>query len=152
MADFTITITNGVRLFGQGPSTKWGDVNGVFYTMVWGTSVWSEGGFTLVHDIQKLIANSVTQDTIIINDVIHYLEIGTLTIDSTIINDANKFISNDLTMSEDLSSEKLSQNVWEYVFPPGVTENENRIITSFSCGSAQTTSYTCQAIASTTWS
>ena len=133
MADFTKTISVSINLFGGGPSTKWGDANGYGYTMVWGASKWGEGSFSLVFNVEKLITNSISQDTIIINQ-------------------AEKLISNDLTLSEDLSSEKLSQGVWDYVFPPNVTNNEDRIFTSFTCGSAQTTSYTCQAAGSTTWS
>ncbi len=133
MADYVITITNGVRLFGNGPSTKWGDSNGYAYTMVWGTSKWGESSFSLVFNVEKLIENYVTPDTIIINET-------------------EKLIQNDLTLSEDLSSEMLRQGDWSYIFPPGVTENEDRIFTSFTCSSAQTVSYTCLAVGSTTWS
>ena len=133
MADFTKTITNGISLFGMGPSTKWGENNGYAYTMVWGTTKWGESSFTLVFNVEKLIENSFTASNIVFNDYI-------------------KLMSNDLTIAEDLSSEKVSQGDWTYVVPPGVTEFEDRISTSFTCGSAQSSSYTCQVAGSTTWS
>lgn len=133
MADHSITISNSVNIFGLNPSSKWGDANGFAYTFVWGTTKWGEGSFSLVFNVEKLVENSITPDTIIINESI-------------------KLISNDLTLSEDLSSEKLSQGDWNYVFPPNTTEGESRVFTTFTCGTVSSNSYTCQAAGSTTWS
>lgn len=153
MADFTKTISNGLNLFGLGPTTKWGDANGFSYTMTWGTSLWGENGFVIVHEVEKLIANTPTFDTIIINDVIHYNDIGSMVLDSAIINDVIiNFDFGTMVVSADLSSEILSQGDWNYVFPPNVTNLEGRAFTSFTCGSAQSTSYTCLSVATTTWS
>lgn len=133
MADYVKTITNSINLFGLNPSSKWGDNNGFDYTFVWGTTRWGENSFTLVFNVEKLIDNSISADDIIINET-------------------EKVISNDLTISEDLSSENLSQGDWSYVFPPNTTEGEDRIFTSFTCGSIQSTSYLCATAGSTIWS
>lgn len=133
MADFTKTISVSINLFGGGPSTKWGNGNGYGYTMVWGTTKWGEGSFSLVFNVEKLIEDSVSPDTIIINE-------------------AQKLLQNDLSISDDLTCETLSQGDWNYVFPPNVTNNENRVFTSFTCSSAQTTSYTCLSAGNTSWS
>lgn len=57
MADFTITIQNSLRLFGGGPSTKWG---GSHPPMVWGTSKWGEGNPMIWSFIRGAYSNSLT--------------------------------------------------------------------------------------------
>ena len=153
MADYTKTISNGINLFGLGPSTKWGGSNGFGYTMTWGTSLWGENGFVIVHGVEKLIANAPTFDTIVIKDVIHYDDIGSMTLATAIINDViANFDIGTMIVSADLSSETLSQGDWSYVFPPSVTNLENRVFSSFTCATVATTSYTCLSVATTTWS
>ena len=152
MADWTQNISNSVGVFGFATTSKWGDANGPGYTMVWGTTLWGEGSYDVVVDIQKLIANSILPDTIIINDVLHAVDLGSTLLTSDISKESFHLIGNDLSVTGDLSSEKLSQGSWNYVFPSNTDELETRTFVTFTCGSVSGFSYTCQAAGSTTWS
>jgi hypothetical protein len=151
MADWSKNITFSVGLFGLGVSTKWGDINGTPYTMVWGTSKWGFGTNTIVFDMEKVVSNNLSSDVSRIFDVTHYYETS-FSIESTIVKEPTKFITNSMIISGDMSSEKLSQGGWDYVYPPSTSEIENRSIASWSSGSASTSSYTCQTAGLTTWS
>lgn len=131
MADFIKTISNSINLFGNGPSTKWGESFGFPDTMVWGTSTWGEG-YSLVIDIEKFISNSITPDSAI------YLE-------------SQKLISENISLSFETTSEKISQGEWNYVFVSDVTNAEDRDFTTWSQGSGVNTSFTCGTAGSTTW-
>ena len=131
MADFIKTISNSLNLFGNGPSTKWGQSFGYPYTMVWGTSTWGEG-YSLVIDIEKIITNSITPDSAF------YLE-------------TNKLISNDLSLSFETSDERLYQGDWSYVFSFYTSDAEDRDFPTWTEGSASSVSFTCGSAGSTTW-
>lgn len=132
MADFTKTITNSLNLFGNGPSTKWGQSLGVPYTMAWGTATWGEG-FSLPLDIQKLIANSIAPDT-------------------TLITEFQKVIQNIISIESDPTRENLSQGIWNYIFISNTTDGEDRVSTTWSEGNASAVSFTCMAAGTTNWS
>ncbi len=133
MANYVKTITNSVNLFGLAPSTKWGQSFGYPYTMVWGTTKWGEGSFNQIFSITKLISNSITPDTAI--------QLNT-----------TKVLSNDLTINSDLSSEEILNGSWNYVFPSNTIDGENRDFTSWTEGADISSTFTCQAAGSTTWS
>lgn len=130
MADFTKTISNGINVFGGGPSTIWGQA--VYpYTMVWGSSLWGEG-FSLIFSVQKVIDNSITPDT-------------------EIIKSPSKLISESTTLAFETSSEKLSQGVWDYIFPDNTSDAENRDFPTWTESSQSTISYVCGSVSDTTW-
>lgn len=131
MADFIKTITNSVNLFGNNPSSKWGNSISP-YTFTWGVTKWGEGTFSIVFSIEKLISNALVPDTIIIKS-------------------SEKFITNGLTIAEDLYSEKLSDGTWDYVFVSDTSEAENRSTSTWSDVAQTTASYTCSTAGSTTW-
>jgi len=97
VADYTKTISNSLNLFGLNPSSKWGEAN-YPYTMVWGTTKWGEGSFAQVFSIEKFIDDSVTVDT-------------------TLIKEAQKLIENSISPTEDMYSEVLTDGDWSVVFP-----------------------------------
>lgn len=150
MADYTKTITNAIGLFGVEVSTKWGDLTSP-YTMVWGTSKWGYGSNTIIFDIIKGVSNAQVMTSTVSKEAVHYYGVDPLYLESAIIKEKEKFVSNDLGLSEDMYSEKLSREGWDYVFPPGTNEGENRISTSWSQASTSTVSYTCQPAGSTVW-
>jgi len=132
LADYVQTITNGLRLFGGEYSTKWGQSFGSPYTMVWGTTKWGEGSYTVVLDVRKLISNAITPS----------LDPYYLT---------SKLISNLLTPTSDMSRETLSQGDWNYVFPSDTTNIEGLDTPTWAAGSSSSPTWTTGTAGSTTW-
>lgn len=134
MADFTQNITNSVRCFGQGPSTKWGGANGFPYTMTWGVSKWGEGE-SLPIAFQKVISNSQA-----------------LTWDYYGASVAKVVDAGSAALSFEMYSQVLKQGDWFYVFTSDTTAGESRDFASWTAVSADDATFTCQAAAGTTWS
>lgn len=136
MADFTKNITNTVNVFGNGPSTKWGQAVGFPYTMTWGTSTWGEGE-SLPIAFVKVISNS---------QGLAFDYAG-----STF----NKYVDFGSTpVLCDPFSETLRDGTgtWKYVFTSDTTEAEGRDFTTWSEVTATDATFTCQAAAGTVWS
>lgn len=131
MADYTKTITNSLNLFGNNPSSKWGQAN-FPYTMTWGTTKWGEGTATIIFSVEKLIENSLVPSNSVSNDFI-------------------KVISDSITPAFETSSEYLENGVWRIVFISDTTEAENRDFATWVSGTTQAATYTSIAAASTTW-
>lgn len=129
MADHNISITNSFNVFGLAETNKWGVFN-------WNAFLWGEGNVDLVLSIGKVDA------------------IGTLSLDSSIstIFQINAIISNDLSVTADMYSESLSDGSgYNYVFPGGVTNAENRVADGFTAVTPATSSWSTASIASTSW-
>lgn len=137
MADFTKTITVAVRVFADEPPTRFGQTNGFPYTMVWGTAKWGSEGNSIILDFQKLVTNSTG-----------------LAPDTVIIAGYQKIISDNVVVSMlgNPTDEKLSQGSWQYIFVDGVANAQSRSFVTWTQASAQTTSFTCGAAATTNWS
>lgn len=131
MAAFTKTLTNSIRAFGGSPSTKWGQV--APYTMIWGSSKWGEGTFTVIFEYGKTVLNSLAPDTAVIKEV-------------------QKLINDDLNCSEDMASEILTNGIWRVVFVSDTVNVEERDTADWTSLSANTTSFTCLPAGSTSWS
>lgn len=129
MADFTITVSNSLNLFGPAPSNKWN-------AHLWGAFRWGEGTTDLQVDVVKLLGNALT-----IAD--------SLTLQSAVF----LTVSNSLSLSSNPSNEGLSDGAgYSYVFTGNVTNAENRVETSYSQGSAGAQSYAAGTPPSTNWS
>jgi hypothetical protein len=133
MADLTKTISVSMRVFGGGPSTKWGQAFGIAYTMAWGVSKWGEGGITVVFNAGKLIANTITPD-------------------SALSKSAMKVVSTSVSPLSDNSRETLESGPWKYVFVSDTTNAEERDPSTWSQGAGSVTSYACLAAGNTSWS
>lgn len=136
MANFSKNITNAVNVFGQGPSTKWGQTNGTPYTFVWGVSTWGEG-YSLPIDVRKIISNALLPTwNYSRSDQVKVSRIGT-------------FVA-----TSDMDSEELRDGtgLWEYVFTSDTVEGESRSFAQWSEGAEPTTSFSCQTAGSTSWS
>lgn len=131
MADFTKTITNGINVFGNNPSTKWGQANSP-YTMTWGVQKWGEGSFSIVFSVEKLITNSLLPDT-------------------AMLFEAQKFVTSDLILSEDLSSEILTNGNWRIVFVSDTINVEDRDTAVWTSSTTSTGTFSCMTAGSTTW-
>lgn len=102
--------------------------------MTWGTSLWGEGTQDLIVAIEKLLSNSITPS----DD--YFLH-------------PDKLISNSIVHTSETTNEGLqSGNGYSYVFVGPTTEAEDRNLSTYTEGSAASTSYTAGASTSTTWS
>jgi hypothetical protein len=99
MPTFTQNVSNTVRVFGEGPSTKWGDALPFPNTMTWGVSTWGEG-LSLFKMPTKLIENSQAATGVYSR------------------NEPQKLIENSMPVSGDLYLEQLRDGTgnWQYVF------------------------------------
>lgn len=134
MADFTKTITNALYLLGESPTSKYGQNNGFGYTAVFGTTKWSEGSFSLVFQVQKGLDNTL---------VVSGGEQGIL---------FQKVITNTVSLvTFEAEMETLKNGTWDYIFVNNTTDAEQRDFTTFTSRSVSTTSFTCLAAGSTSW-
>ena len=107
MADFTQTVTNTLRVFAGGPTSKWNE-------QVWNAFVWGEGTVGMLTQAGKVVANTLTLTGVISN-------FGVI-----------KFIANGLTLTMDRDQTNLSTgNGWNYVFPSNVTDIDDRTVTNW---------------------
>lgn len=165
MADYTISITNGVSVVGGKPSQKWGATD----NMTWGTSLWGTKGDFLEIQVEKVVTNSLTlNDPVFIKDAT-YLVQSTLSLSDAYTKDIGKAISEALTIADDFVYPKtisealtLTSDItvislqdaagYYYVFARPTTNSDERVDTSYSSASAGSTSFTSLSGASTTWS
>lgn len=127
MADFNITISNTLNVFGPQKTSRWN-------SMVWGTGFWGYGDFDLITTIDKVITNSLS------------LSGANLTLNPT------KVISNSIAVSGDMLSENISDSAgYNLIF--GSSKNaESRPLTSYTSIDSGTATYTQVASPGTTWS
>jgi hypothetical protein len=135
MADHTQNISNTVNCLGQSPATRFGDANGFGYTSVFGTAKWSEGGHTIVMQVEKNLASEV----IAVSGAYQ----GAL---------VAKVLSNAVSSDFESDTESLQNGIWSIVFTSNTTDAEERDFASYTSGSALGSTFTCQAAGSTTWS
>jgi hypothetical protein len=50
MTDFSVTISESVRSFGGGPTSKWGDT--------WNAFKWGSNTYNVLHDVEKVLAEA----------------------------------------------------------------------------------------------
>lgn len=126
MANHTITIENGLNVWGPAPSNKWGAYN-------WNAFLWGEG----------------TEDTQV--EVIQLIE-NTLSLSNAVYFSFVKGISESLSLNGDMGSEVLSNGDWTYVFPDRATDAEDRDTATWTEDSEESTTWTETTGSDTTWS
>lgn len=131
MANFSITISNSMRVFGGSPATKWGQV--APYTMTWGATKWGQGTFSTIFSYDKLLTNSLSPTTIMKFD-------------------AQKLLTNTIAVLGNPSSEVLSNGPWRIVFVSDTVNVEDRDVATWTSTAAGVTTFTCLPAGSTTWS
>jgi hypothetical protein len=130
VADYSISISNSLNLFGPAPSDLWN-------AYAWNAFLWGEGTEDLQVIVTKVIENTsgVILDSSVSISLSIYLS-----------------ISNSLTPESDMYSERLYSGGWSYVFASNTTDGESRYIPSYASGSAQSTTWTSAAVTATSWS
>ncbi len=128
MANFTITISNSVNLFGQSPASLWNQYN-------WGSFKWGEGTATIIWGMENFISETLSPTDAIVNL------------------DTIRLISESLTpLSETISESLLDGSGYSYVFPSNTNDSELRARASYTSGSAVGSTWNSVVIGSTTWS
>ena len=126
MADFSITISNVVGVFGPEPTEAWG-------YMVWGTDKWAYATEDLPATIGHVVDN-------------------TQTVDSDITKLASHQVDESLVLGSETTSEYLTDGSgYNYVFPGNVTNADNRISTNWTALTYDTATYTTSSRPTTTW-
>jgi len=127
VADFTITISNSLSVFGPAPSDKWGAFN-------WNEFLWGEGTIDLAVAVSKTLSNSL-----VLTDAFQKTP--------------NRVIQNVLTVDADMGSERLSDAAgYDYVFLSNTTEAEDRATPSWASAAAGASTWTSATAGNTNWS
>ena len=148
MADFTQTITNTVRCFGQGPSSKWNEYN-------WNAFKWGEGTTDIKTDVRHLISESISSsDGFAQKQIFHLLDMQTVTLDGMEVYRSYAFqVSESVGVVGDMSSEGLTDGSgYRYVFPDRTTEGESRSFASWTQMAGASTTWATATAATNTWS
>lgn len=127
MANFTITISNSLNVFGIAPADLWNAYD-------WNAFLWGEGTTDLPVTVGKVLDNSTSSDSSQTRSQAH-------SIDNTVGTDV------------DMGNETLSEpSGWSYVFPNQASNLEDRDFTTWTEGTSSSTTWTTATAASTTWS
>lgn len=135
MAALTKNITNAVRVFGEGPSTKWGQAS-FPATMVWGTAKWGEYR-PMIFQFVKYVTNSQPSTWAVSNLKTDYVR--TLKVQTALF-------------TFEMTSEVLKQGAWRYVFTSEASDAEDRFFPTWTEAVRPDVTFTCLPAASTTWS
>lgn len=124
MTDFSKTITNSIRAFGIGPTTKWDS------PMTWGTTKWGEGSVSVqtIKYINVGINNAVTPNS----DVIRYAQhLITNAIGST--STPHRYVYKGISNSQDSTSELLERQTVKVVdnYQPSTSEMSKDVTMGF---------------------
>lgn len=131
MADYSISISNSLNVFGPAPSDLWNE-------RAWNSFLWGEGS----NDLQVIVTKYIENLT-------------ELSLDSSVSAYAyfNMTLDNSLAPDADMYSESVSDGSgWSYVFPSNVTDGESRFTPTYTEAAAASTTWTSATVATTTWS
>lgn len=127
MANLTKTITNSVNTFG-GITDLWGSWN-------WNAFKWGEGTADLPVAVIHLITNTLTPTETIAGFQVEHL------------------ISESLAPGSEMTDEKLLDGSgYYYVFPSNTIEHEDAVVSTYSSGSAPSSSWSAGTGNTTSWS
>lgn len=144
MTAYSMTVTNSVRFFGEGPSSLWNAYS-------WNAFKWGEGTATIPHQVRHLIQSAISPNSSMSFRVVHLIQ-SALAPDSSVNFVLIRLITNQLAITSDMSSEVLQNGGYDYVFPDRTTEGERRSTAVYSSSTVSTPSWASQAVATTTWS
>jgi hypothetical protein len=127
LADFSQTITNGIGVFGGAESNKWN-------AHLWGSFLWGEGTADLAVSVGKFLSE-------------------TLSLSDAFSKGASIVVSNALVPDGDMHFESLGDGgIYDYVFPGGTTDAEERASPTWTAPSTTAPSWTPAVASSTSWS
>lgn len=128
MADYTITITESLNMFGGGPTSLWNSYN-------WGSFNWGEGTADVITSTNHLVSETVTFTDSIVSKVI------------------GKLVSETLTPTDAIAAEYLQDGSgYNYLFPSNTTNHVDQSIPSYTVGSTPDNSWSEDSDPNSTWS
>lgn len=164
MTAFTQTVTNQLGLVGLGFPCYWG-------TIVWGTDKWGSdapafaishayvstmtvsSGEVLSAKFDRVLANTMTVSSAEqLSAVFDRTITNQIDLDSMVGKDAQRNISNDLSLDSDPSLVLVSQGVWNRIFPDDTINALAAYVPTYVAASAAATSWTTGTKPTTTWS
>ena len=127
MADYSISISNSIDVFGAGPASLWG-------TVVGGTDNWGEGSTPMTQYIGKFLSNDITPSDDFTFGVM-------------------KNVSDDISLTDALIEETLKDGKgYNYIFTSNKTDAEDRWLGTWSDNDpGDKATYTSNSGASTNW-
>lgn len=164
MADFTITVKNGI--YPIGPDICTVNLWGVFK---WGDNKWLNESTGSQIDVTKVYTNSISPSDDYSLGMIHFINddlsiddpwafdvpisvLNDLNVDSSLALDAEIGISDDLSVSSETTNEDLSDGSgYDYVFVKPTINSDDRNNTTWTRPTPDTESWTSQSVA-TSWS
>jgi len=153
MADFSKTISNSVRIFGGGPSTRWGSNTDAPYTMVWGAAFWGENNST-PFIFTKIISSSITPLSADVLSVYYYKTI-TDSIDQSSTVQPYRYLRQSVTSnfstSGILGHVYKNSNIWRYVFEDNTDDVLRRTFTTWTSASVTNDSFSSLTAPTTIW-
>lgn len=147
MTAYSVTISNQLRTFGEGPPSLWNSYN-------WGSFKWGEGTATIPWTFIHLVdADDLQIATARYFQLVKLLGAETISLDSLTNFFLVRLVTNTLTLASDSSTQYLRDGEgYYYVFPGGVTNADDRAVPSWSAGSAGSQTWTQGSASSTSWS
>ena len=128
MADFAISFSNSVNVFGLAPSTKWNEFQ-------WGVGKWGQGTVDLSKQVEKILDANILAST------------------DTHSNEVEKNIGDSESVTMEMTDTKLTDsNGYSYVFPGGTTDAEDQTRTTWSEVSFTNPTWTSGTVRGTSWS
>lgn len=128
MAAYSIAISNSLRVWGPAESDKWNDY-------AWNAFIWGEGTAGTVQTASKVLSETTTFTDSLSLVAGFYLS-----------------VTNTLSPTSDMGSERLYSGDYQRVFPGNTTEGESRVSSSWASGTAGSSTWTSGTVSSTTWS
>lgn len=132
MANFSVTIDNGLTALGGKQTQDWG--SGGAYPMVWGSSLWGLSHVFTQFVLGITIDNTLSPDSDVTKNVLHYID-------------------NDLMWDLSNYSETLQDSRgYYYEFYKPDTNAENRNVSTYTANTSTDQTYTSMTVTSITWS
>jgi hypothetical protein len=152
MADYTKTVAESLRVFGSGPSTKWGTYND--YVMTWGVDKWGYGSEDSPQQVMKVIGESVSgADTIGRKDFSYLLTSEYVTLVDNMAKETSVTLTSETISASDAPRDVYLQNgMYYYNFISNTIDAEERDIATYTQTATPSTIYTQTTNPSDPWS
>lgn len=152
MADYTKTVAESLRVFGSGPSTKWGTYND--YVMTWGVDKWGEGSEDSPQQVMKVIGESVAPtEALGPRQVTALLGTETVILTDDMAKSTTRILNSDSILASDALRDVYLQNgMYYYKFISNTIDAEERDIATYTQTATPSTIYTQTTNPSDPWS
>lgn len=127
MTAFTKTISDTIRVYGPGYTSKFG-------TAIWDTNLWSEGGNDLTQDVTKYLSESQS-----LADAFSDIKV-------------NKVISESQALSDNNADIYLTLGNYYHVFRSNTVDADDQSTASYTAGTNPSSTYSQTTNPTTVWS